>query len=372
MGKVLGIRRTTYRADLAASQRVPAEHAVKEEDSSMRRKREQLRKSLSAWDHAHGLVGLHNLGQTCSLNSLIQVFKMNTDFTKILKRITVPWQVEEQKRNVPFQLLMLLEKMQDSRRKAVWPLELVCCLQKCKVPFFIQHDAAELYLTFWNLIKDQLNDMDLVERLQALYMIQMKEFLICLDCSVKSSRNSKRLTLPLSLFDLDSKPLKTLEEALHSFFQPRELSDKSKCFCENCGKKTHGKQVWKLTHLPPTLTIHLKRFSIRNSRTEKIYHSLSFPQSLDFVQVLSDDHICNAEEQPQMQYELFAVVAHVGMADFGHYCAYVRNSVDGKWFCFNDSCVCLVSWEDIRCTYGNPNYRWRETAYLLVYTKKET
>lgn len=41
------------------------------------------------------------------------------------------------------------------------------------------------------------------------------------------------------------------------------------------------------------------------------------------------------------QYELFAVVAHVGAADFGHYCAYIQNSVDGKWFCFNDS---NVSW----------------------------
>lgn len=37
------------------------------------------------------------------------------------------------------------------------------------------------------------------------------------------------------------------EDALHCFFQPRELSGKSKCFCENCGKKTCGKQV----HSPP-------------------------------------------------------------------------------------------------------------------------
>lgn len=42
------------------------------------------------------------------------------------------------------------------------------------------------------------------------------------------------------------------------------------------------------------------------------------------------------------QYELFAVIAHMGMANFGHYCAYIRNSVDGKWFCFNDSNVCRV------------------------------
>lgn len=42
------------------------------------------------------------------------------------------------------------------------------------------------------------------------------------------------------------------------------------------------------------------------------------------------------------QYQLFAVIAHVGLADFGHYCAYVRNAADGEWFCFNDSSVCWV------------------------------
>ncbi|CAK7298797.1 ubl carboxyl-terminal hydrolase 18 isoform X4 [Vulpes vulpes] len=290
----------------------------------MKRKKEQRRECLSAWDCPHGPVGLHNIGQTCCLNSLIQILIMNVGFTKILKRITVPRGTEEQRKSVPFQLLLLLERMQDSRQKAVQPMELAYCLQKYNVPMFVQHDAAQLYLTVWNLIKDQITDVD-------------------------------------------------LEDALRCFFQPRELSGKSKCFCEKCGKKTCGKQVLKLTHLPQTLTIHLLRFSIRNSRTEKICHSLYFPQSLDLSQVLlMEEDLYDAEEQLGRQYELFAVVAHVGAADFGHYCAYIQNSVDGKWFCFNDSNVSWVSWEDIQCTYGNHNYRWRETAYLLVYMKIES
>lgn len=46
----------------------------------------------------------------------------------------MPRGAEEQKRSVPFQLLLLLEKMQDSRQKAVLPTELVQCLQKYNVP----------------------------------------------------------------------------------------------------------------------------------------------------------------------------------------------------------------------------------------------
>ncbi|KAL6058625.1 hypothetical protein STEG23_013629, partial [Scotinomys teguina] len=305
-----------------------------------------------------GLVGLHNIGQSCCLNSLIQVFMMNVDFRKILKRITVPWGPEEQRRSVPFQLLLLLEKMQDSRQKAVLPMELAYCLQKYNVPLFVQHDAAHLYLTIWNLTKDQITDVDLAERLQALFTIWTKESLVCLGCAAESSQSSRLLTLSLPLFDMDSKPLRTLEDALCCFFQSKELASPDKCFCENCGKKTPRKQVLKLTHLPQTLTIHLMRFSARNSRTEKICHSVYFPQHLDFSQVLATEkELGDTKEQSEVHYELFAVIAHVGLADFGHYCAYIRNPVDGKWFCFNDSHVCWVTWEDVQCTYGNHRYR---------------
>ncbi|XP_036788391.1 ubl carboxyl-terminal hydrolase 18 isoform X1 [Manis pentadactyla] len=342
------------------------------ETSTVKKKRERLAEHPSIWGCPHGPVGLHNIGETCCLNSLIQVLIMNVGFTKILKRITVPRGAEEQRRSVPFQLLLLLEKMQDSRQKAVRPTELAYCLQKYKIPMFIQYDAAQLYLIVWNLIKDQIPDGDLAERLQALYTIRMTESLLCLECTEESSRNTSMLTLPLPVFDLDSKPLKTLEDALRCFFQPRELLSNSRCFCERCGRKTCRKQVLKLTHLPQTLTIHLMRFATRNLQTEKICHSLCFPQSLDLNQVLLTEHgVFSAEGQLGGQYELFAVIAHVGIADFGHYCAYIQNSVDGKWFCFNDSNVCWVSWEDIQCTYGNNNYRWRETAYLLVYMKTE-
>ncbi|KFO30582.1 Ubl carboxyl-terminal hydrolase 18 [Fukomys damarensis] len=337
----LGFLGETCQSTLAESQQCSGESFEKKKESNnMKRKKEQPR-GLSAWDHPHGLVGLHNIGQTCCLNSLIQVFIMNVDFTKILKRMTVPKVSEEQRTSVPFQLLLLLEKMQDSRRKAVRPVELAYCLQKNNVPLFVQHDAAQLYLTVWNLIRDQIQDMDLAERLQDLYTIRVKDTLVCKECTVESSRDSSLLTLPLSLFDMDSKPLRTL--------------------------------ALKLTHLPQTLTIHLMRFSIKNARTEKVCHSLCFPESLDFSQVLpSEQDISEAEEQDEGQYELFAVIAHSGMADFGHYCAYVRNPVDGKWFCFNDSHVSWVSWKDIQCTYGNHSYRWQETAYILVYMKAKS
>ncbi|XP_051011239.1 ubl carboxyl-terminal hydrolase 18 [Acomys russatus] len=366
MGKGFGILRKPCQS--VATE--PQQHSELEEEKNMKRKKELSGEHGSAWDSPYGLVGLHNIGQTCCLNSLIQVFMMNVDFRKILKRITVPREADEQKRSVPFQLLLLLEKMQNSRQKAVLPMDLACCLQKYNVPLSVQHDAAHLYLTIWNLTKDQITDVDLAEQLQALFTIWTKESLICGGCEAERSRRSKLLTLSLPLFDMDSKPLKTLEDALRCFFQPKELASSDKCFCESCGKTTPWTQALELTHLPQTLTIQLMRFFTRNSQTEKICHSVCFPQSLDFSQVLSTEKdFGDTQGQSEVHYELFAVIAHVGMADFGHYCAYIRNPVDGKWFCFNDSHVCWVTWEDVQCTYGNHRYRWRETAYLLVYMR---
>jgi len=58
-------------------------------------------------------------------------------------RITVPRGTEEQRRSVPFQLLLLLERMQDSRQKAVQPMELAYCLQKYNVPSKIAFSALK-------------------------------------------------------------------------------------------------------------------------------------------------------------------------------------------------------------------------------------
>ncbi|XP_072510276.1 ubl carboxyl-terminal hydrolase 18 isoform X2 [Notamacropus eugenii] len=335
----------------------------------MKKKTEKLRYLCSVGDSYKGPVGLYNIGQTCCLNSLLQMFIMNMNFTKILKSITMPRELEERKRSVPYQLLLLLEKMQDSRLRAIWPVELVSCLQKYNVPLFVDHDAAQLFLTLWNLIQSQITDLELSERLKTLYTIRIQESMVCLDCNVKNHRDSSMLTLSLPLFDTDAQPLKTLEDSLHCFFQPRKLSGQNKCFCEECGKLTYWQQTLKVTTLPPTLTLHLRRFSSRNfSRTQKIIHPLSFPQNLDFSQFLSAEQDCCDSEG---QYELFAVIAHMGTASHGHYCAYICNPADGRWFCFNDSNVCWVTWEDIKRTYGNCHLYWGETAYLLVYKKNE-
>ncbi|KAF1582707.1 Ubl carboxyl-terminal hydrolase 18, partial [Eudyptes moseleyi] len=319
-----------------------------------------------------GAVGLYNIGQSCCLNSVLQVFLMNIHFTGILRRITVPRCAVQKRNNVPYQMLLLLEEMQCGKRKAVSPVDLACCLSAYRVKLFVQHDAAQLFLTLWNLIKRQMKKPELVEELSYLYTICVQEHLACQKCSSETKRNSSMLTLPLPVLDSNSHMLKTLEDCLQYFFRPEELTDHNMCFCEQCGRKTPFLQSMKLVHLPQTLTIHLKRFCFEKSAyVHKLSHYLPFPQDLDFNAILTENQ-CQADdnEKAAWQYELFAVVAHSGSTSCGHYCAYIRSLTECKWYCFNDSEVCQVWWDDVKCTYGHFKLHWGETAYLLIYMKK--
>uniref|UniRef100_A0A803TIJ9 Ubiquitin specific peptidase 18 n=1 Tax=Anolis carolinensis TaxID=28377 RepID=A0A803TIJ9_ANOCA len=286
--------------------------------------------------------------------------------------IKVPFDVDEQKASVPYQMLLLLEQMQQSKQKSVHPMNLVQCLSKHDVKLFVLYDAAELFLILWNLIKDQITSTDLAERLTHQYTIRLKEHLTCQECSYETKKDSNLIMLPLHLSDSDSHAFKKLEDALHYFFASEQMMEESTFCCEQCNRKAPRLRGVKVTYLPQTLTLHLKRFtSNERHRTRKIYNSLSFPQSLDFSQILTPEQYCpDIQEKDDGLYDLFAVVPHSGSADFGHYCAYVWSLTEHKWYCFNDSSVCQVFWDDIKCTYGRASLRWGETAYLLVYMKK--
>ncbi|CAM5082677.1 unnamed protein product [Eretmochelys imbricata] len=373
MGQGIGCPEKSRKSELALNQSMREEEDGEERrEEAVERGDQQLRALRGVADLNNGAIGLYNMGLSCCLNSLLQVFFMNTHFTMILRRIRVPVGHAEQKESVPYQMLLLLEQMQRSKQRAVYPQELVLCLTVHNLKLFVQYDAAHLFLSLWNLIKNQITDRQLADRLTTLYTIWVQEYLVCQKCSFETRRDSNMVTLPLPMFNAHSQRLKTLEDSLHCFFQPEQLTDNNMCLCEQCERKTPSLQGMRLTCLPQTLTLHLKRFCYRKSSwTQKISYSLPFPQSLDFNQILTQEQFHpDAKEKADWQYDLFGVVAHSGLASFGHYCAYIRSLTEGRWYCFNDSSVCQVSWDDVKCTYGNSHFHWGETAYLLVYMRK--
>jgi len=63
-----------------------------------------------------------------------------------------------------------------------------------------------------------------------------------------------------------------------------------------------------------------------------------------------------------MLYDLYAVSNHYGSINFGHYTAYCKNYMNGKWYDFNDSSVSEVD---------SPYDVVSSAAYVMYYIRKD-
>jgi len=90
-----------------------------------------------------------------------------------------------------------------------------------------------------------------------------------------------------------------------------------------------------------------------------------------------------SKDAPAPEYELHAVLSHVGDAGEGHYVAYVRPRGSKEWFEFDDTRVSKVGEEvAVRQQYGGRHARSRggflgglgpkPNAYMLVYVRRDT
>ncbi|XP_072256088.1 ubl carboxyl-terminal hydrolase 18 isoform X2 [Pyxicephalus adspersus] len=314
-------------------------------------------------------TGLCNIGPTSCLNSLLQTLYMNKDFTGILCRIGDPDDNVRPDGQLPYELLALFEAMQNSKEDAVSPYQVLHCLQILRATVFAQNDVAEVFSTLLSLLLQTVPSPHLAEKMRALYTIPMEECVMCQRCSQQRITHKDRIAIPLQISHSKFHRNLTLERTLFRYFRSQETyEDRNpcpKCECSRVVKMTH------LRSLPRTFSIHLKRLSRKNP-LQKVNRTVSFPLVLDLLEVLDSEHLPRKEYSlVNYNYRLFAVVAHSGTGGLGHYCCYINSHKDGRWYFFNDSSVCRVSWDDVKCTYGNTTFRWGLTACLLVYVQSE-
>jgi len=202
----------------------------------------------------------------------------------------------------------------------------------------------------------------------------------------------------------------SVEAAQRERTKPEELAD---CFdelmkeepidaraCSECAKKAgrasdtpHVKQL-RLWGLPPILILQLNRFHSRRGASWKIQTKVDFPASLDLRKFLapsgaqdqaearfdsggkrtgnpeqlkppSEEACLDSESGLQSlsrvwsEYDLYAIVNHIGGMGSGHYTAYVKSQ--GCWLSCNDERVIPISEEDLVTAH----------AYLLFYVRRD-
>ncbi|XP_017284867.1 ubiquitin carboxyl-terminal hydrolase 31 [Kryptolebias marmoratus] len=169
----------------------------------------------------------------------------------------------------------------------------------------------------------------------------------------------------------------TLAQCLQLYTKEEQLAPDDAWRCPHCKQLQQGRIKLSLWTLPDVLILHLKRFRQEGDRRVKMQNMVRFPlMGMDMA-----PHVVKRSQSSwslpshwspwrrsyglgrnpdDFLYDLYAVCNHHGNMHGGHYTAYCKNSIDGQWYCFDDSEVSPVA-DDNVC---------QQTAYILFYQRR--
>uniref|UniRef100_A0A3Q3F3R1 Ubiquitin carboxyl-terminal hydrolase n=1 Tax=Labrus bergylta TaxID=56723 RepID=A0A3Q3F3R1_9LABR len=147
-----------------------------------------------------------------------------------------------------------------------------------------------------------------------------------------------------------------LRECIELFTTMETLGEHDPWYCPTCKKHQQATKKFDLWSLPRILVVHLKRFSYNRCWRDKLDTIVDFP----IRDLNMSEFVCDPKAIPYT-YDLIAVSNHYGGMGGGHYTAYGKNKVDGKWYYFDDSSVSSAT-EDQIVT---------KAAYVLFYQRRD-
>ncbi|XP_051571067.1 ubiquitin carboxyl-terminal hydrolase 31-like [Myxocyprinus asiaticus] len=171
----------------------------------------------------------------------------------------------------------------------------------------------------------------------------------------------------------------TLAQCFQLYTKEEQLAPDDAWRCPHCRQLQQGRIKLSLWTLPDVLILHLKRFRQEGDRRVKMQNMVRFP----LIGMDMAPHVVKRSQSSwslpshwspwrrpyglgrnpdDYLYDLYAVCNHHGNMHGGHYTAYCKNSIDGQWYCFDDSEVQPIADEDV-C---------QQTAYILFYQRRTT
>ena len=161
-----------------------------------------------------------------------------------------------------------------------------------------------------------------------------------------------------------------LDQCLEQFTSSEVLGKDDMWRCSNCKDFKRAEKRIDLWKLPPVLVIHLKRFSYgRYDVREKLETMVDFPlKDLDLSKHLGQAIKAKQEvgdgDSKRIKiphYNLYAVSNHYGRSGAGHYTAFARNNIDGRWYEYDDDHVTPVGANQVKS----------KAAYVLFYIRQD-
>ena len=333
-----------------------------------------------------GISGLTNLGNTCFLNSCMQVISHTYELNDFLNLETYKKRLNNQ-----YESVLLLEW--DELRKILWkencsvsPVKFVKTVQKLAqikdkdlftgydqndLPEFLifvidcfhnalsrevnmsiqgtpENDRDKMALLCFEKIK-QMYSKDYSEIWNIFYGIQISQL-----TSMETNKSMSMVPEPFFIINLpipQNNKTPSLLDCFDLYVEGEILDGENSVFNEATNKKESAKKNLIFWSLPTILVIDIKRFNSSNRKNQIL---VEFP-----LTNLNLSKYVIGYNKETFVYDLYGVCNHSGSVLGGHYTSFVKNAND-KWYHYNDTSVLEIQ----------ENQLLTSKAYCFFYRKR--
>lgn len=335
--------------------------------------------------------GIINMGNTCYLSSLLQCLLHSEQLNSVIYNnhiVEILHNRYTDKPNLRCQILLLISYIKIRYLMSVHdgdklePQLFKTILSECNPQFcgVQQHDSHELLMTIINSFHEALSypieyfihgnpctdyDKQLLQShndwvshynnctsdILQVCSGQLKTNITCSNCGFTHSKYDPIMCIDLPIINSDN-----IYTCFDQYTSSEQLDDNNTYACSHCNMSSKAHKKLSLWKLPKMLVIKLNRFSYQcvrgNYSMNKINHKINYPiNELNLSAYISNPKLSD------YTYKLYAICAHKGGANAGHYYSMIRHD-NCEWSLYDDSSVHPIQ---------NENTLVNEDAYILFY-----